>query len=755
MKIENTVRQTVQSSDQGQKTKIGVSSDITKIVSLLTNIYKDPIAAVIRELFANAVDATKAANSTQPVSVQFPSLITSQLVIRDYGIGMSDDFVHKTYSVYGATTKDSTNDLIGGFGIGGKSPYAYTDSFSLTTWDGSHMRMYQMTKSTMEVVSLGTVPSSEPRGVQVTVPIRTDDVQRFRSVGADILRWFPKTIYTTNIAVPSGYDDLVIENGVASNTYRFYGSPKLLLGNILYEWDNSNTNFKKYLDEKALEGLVDFQSIIPVFGIGDITLSPNRETVIMDPKTVAALGTRVGAYVQHKVNKIADIAASFDPEKSGPDIRTLSDAERRYLCKMHNVTLTRKTEQHVRSLPLYKCCRKLEYLPELDGTIFTTAQDKVERKLAALQPQDRLNLVYRKGGKTCRMFKPRWGFINQVQLNSSFKATLSKPSPDMRGFAPFLHDLANCDLVDISGSRPGILETIRKNRNKDYTVFVVFNGKSEPEVGAFLADFLEIPKTDIIKAKDYATEDDAVSTSRLNETATLYTPEHPVKKSVVTVRDLMMKARNIADKSKVYIVPSIQGTHMNAYAAEDLARYLAQTYQVVAASLPKSYIPSKKRRPSNVVVLDEEYRTAAMRRLLDGRWAASTTSTAFLSACSEFDSYAARIYRRLITADEERLIYYLSRGIPTGELETVVRPQTTQLIKVITQRLVEKYVSYSSREPDELVSDVHNYQNGRQHNSNFTNRYLKQYRPDLFIERIRARRAGRKPVDIQPKQIVL
>jgi hypothetical protein len=79
----------------------------------------------------------------------------------------------------------STNDQVGMFGLGSKSPFAYTDTFSITAWLGGQKRVYIASISNNdipEITHISTEPQGdEPQGIEIGVPVRMGDYNRFQA----------------------------------------------------------------------------------------------------------------------------------------------------------------------------------------------------------------------------------------------------------------------------------------------------------------------------------------------------------------------------------------------------------------------------------------------------------------------------------------------------------------------------------------------------------------------------------------------
>jgi HSP90 family molecular chaperone len=107
-------------------------SGMAHVMSILTNLYADAPLAVLREYATNARDSHVAAGTDRPIEVDLPSDLNPTLVIRDFGVGLSEAEIIDVYARYGASTKRDTNDQVGAFGLGCKSAFTLGQQFVVT-----------------------------------------------------------------------------------------------------------------------------------------------------------------------------------------------------------------------------------------------------------------------------------------------------------------------------------------------------------------------------------------------------------------------------------------------------------------------------------------------------------------------------------------------------------------------------------------------------------------------------------------------
>ena len=162
------------------------------LMKVLIEMYSDPHKAVAREYIANAVDAHRQARRLNPgvelprIEIVEPSRLSPTFSVRDYGLGMTEDETEKLLSSFGASgaEKRCSNDFVGGFGIGSKCAFTITDTYKYTVWQGGRKRIWICTvreDADKAIQLLSDIPSQEPTGVLVEVPIKLEDIPRVKS----------------------------------------------------------------------------------------------------------------------------------------------------------------------------------------------------------------------------------------------------------------------------------------------------------------------------------------------------------------------------------------------------------------------------------------------------------------------------------------------------------------------------------------------------------------------------------------------
>lgn len=176
----------------------------------IDSIYSDKIGAPVRELASNAWDSHLRAGTERPFYVQVPTPLHPEFAVRDYGSGMTDAIMENVYIVLGRSDKEQTNKEVGMWGLGSKSPFAYTDQYTISCYDGETVRHYGYGLAEDEIPTLYTMdiqPCDEPRGVRVAFSVEDRDFQAFEKA-VRLIAVAHENAFETNITLADKADCL-------------------------------------------------------------------------------------------------------------------------------------------------------------------------------------------------------------------------------------------------------------------------------------------------------------------------------------------------------------------------------------------------------------------------------------------------------------------------------------------------------------------------------------------------------------------
>lgn len=319
----------------------GISvKDSAHIMGLLRDsIYTDKIKAVLREYSSNAWDANRAAGRGDvPIYVHLPTEDEPTLIIRDQGPGLSKEDVFQLYTQYGASTKRFDDDSVGTLGIGSKSGFAYSDTFSVTSWHNG-MKMHFV--AVLDVTEKGLMnllhetPCGKTTGVEIKIAVRQEDIEDFRDKAVDLFRFFePRP--DINIDLPDAQDMKAVLKS-SKNGYIFardyyngdrFGSTSAwiaVMGCVPYRVDLNQILPKTLKDQGHWNNL----SGVLYFKIGELNIAASREELKYSEQTkkvvLERITTLVDEYIQTVLNELTVNSTSpWDRRLRAQDVRHLN-----------------------------------------------------------------------------------------------------------------------------------------------------------------------------------------------------------------------------------------------------------------------------------------------------------------------------------------------------------------------------------------------------------------------------------------------
>ncbi|WP_316207483.1 ATP-binding protein [Bradyrhizobium sp. SZCCHNR3118] len=286
---------------------IAFEANAVAFYAQISGLAKDKIGYPIRELATNAWDASRG-----HFKIFLPTPLNPQFRVRDFGPGMSAETMKNVYARLYASTKRESNNEVGGWGLGSKSPYAYlisdtgSGSYTVTSYHGGMARTYVLSLSasgspTMRL--LVEAPSDEPTGLDVSFPVRREDIHEFHNRARTILWSFnprpeiePAINWKEPVVLGQGENWIRYKAG----TVPFEG-PRVRMGCVMYPFDLRQIKTTGFLDHS--------DCVLFDAPIGSLKVTLSREELAYDDNTKATLSRLVNEYEQ---NFISQVQAAVD-----------------------------------------------------------------------------------------------------------------------------------------------------------------------------------------------------------------------------------------------------------------------------------------------------------------------------------------------------------------------------------------------------------------------------------------------------------
>lgn len=195
MILQNSKKDTSVIGIEGKSIGIDASKSDKILYLLSEGIYKDPLSSIVRELCSNIVDSYVKAGLNILDNPGKVILTKDSLSFVDYGAGMSSETVDTIYNNLLASDKEDSNDFIGSFGAGSKSPWSYTNQFFVTTVHNKSKRIYLISKEDAKCYNISEETVDEPNGTIVSFTIGYSDINKWHNSIVETIPYFRGIIY--------------------------------------------------------------------------------------------------------------------------------------------------------------------------------------------------------------------------------------------------------------------------------------------------------------------------------------------------------------------------------------------------------------------------------------------------------------------------------------------------------------------------------------------------------------------------------
>lgn len=301
-------------SEELDKSIMGLAVESSDMFSyfLRDKIYSDKMLACVREYICNAVDEHIKHNIDRPVDVSINNVDGEDVwSVRDYAAGLNEHNIRNVFGMYGRSTKTTSNELVGCYGIGSKSAHCYTDTFYVKSHFEGTCTLYACVLGggskgvpVGELYKISEEPTSES-GIEVSFIIKQFDkasfsgrtrifVASFGKPGAIVFKNGQTTI------TPAAPDHTLEHSGFTFNVYHDSLSNELdssmmhiRMGGVIYK--------KVNLPERS-NGVI----VVDV-PIGKLTIPISREYIEQTPANDIVLANINTAIKSILVDELASV----------------------------------------------------------------------------------------------------------------------------------------------------------------------------------------------------------------------------------------------------------------------------------------------------------------------------------------------------------------------------------------------------------------------------------------------------------------
>lgn len=319
MKVSTAAEEVISFSNEGAvEQEFGAVINAKTFFALSSGLYKNKIGTIVREISSNAYDSHVQAKKVDvPFEIHIPNSFEPFFHVKDTGVGLNQDDIegpidsrdgkrrNGILTTLFKSTKDQSNDELGGWGLGFKSFYSYTNSASITAIkDGVKYdySAYLNEKGIPACLLLQKEQTTEPNGVTVTIPVQREHFAAFRREIQDQLRFFPVKPTTINGDIEwstkfdAGDSNLLVDttnvrirdtrkdNSYHSDDYF------AILGVVGYPIELDNIRSSKRFNREIVNFMNSVEGRIALlFNIGEIEVTVSREGLSYTDKTINSI----------------------------------------------------------------------------------------------------------------------------------------------------------------------------------------------------------------------------------------------------------------------------------------------------------------------------------------------------------------------------------------------------------------------------------------------------------------------------------
>lgn len=348
----------------GSKSKafsITASPKVFKILS--SDLYTNKIRAVVRELITNMIDAHALNGNPEKFIIQVPGRLDPRFVCRDFGPGMSDfdiqgdDNSPGLYNSYFSSSKAESNDFIGGFGLGSKSPFSYTDTFSITSYHKGEIRGYVAYMDgdgpQIKPTFVKEMGPDDKTGIEIVVPVEEKDFRNFAYEVSYIMRPFK------DLAIINGLDREIdyfpdFDDYYGVNPERYWpdrGGLYAIYGGIVYPIDGVIRD-RNWLSIRNEVNYIKFP-------MGSLDIAPSREALSLDDRTRKNIIERVKELSERAFNEdVKRFKESTSPRHTYRELMKMGYSARDYMIS-NSVKFTTKNLSYKKMQSMFEPDSKL------------------------------------------------------------------------------------------------------------------------------------------------------------------------------------------------------------------------------------------------------------------------------------------------------------------------------------------------------------------------------------------------------------
>jgi len=300
-------------------------------------MYSDPIRVIVQEYISNARDAHREiGRESWPLHIKLPTKIDPSWSVRDFGPGIDTWRMDNVFINYCESTKRDSDEETGGYGLGCKCGFSYSDTFTVVTITDEFVenqtyitRLKRTYIAYLDETRMGSMSlvseedTEEETGTTIIIASKSSDFGKFNQQVIRTTKWWdvkPKIVDRDNFIWPTitkddKGDGWCIEHKKSNGEVLAIvdGIPYNLNLQAIYPCEsvaNTKHNAKNVVVEPS--GIPEYAlslSKIPLrlfFKTGEIPISATRESIDYQSFVIVILQKRIKKVYNTLIKRLND-----------------------------------------------------------------------------------------------------------------------------------------------------------------------------------------------------------------------------------------------------------------------------------------------------------------------------------------------------------------------------------------------------------------------------------------------------------------
>lgn len=289
------------------------------LIDFLASLYSDTTQTVMFEYVSNAIDShTVAGKSDVPIEIHLPHKLNPFFIVKDEGVGMTEEQIENIYAVVLNSTKRDSNATIGGYGVGKLVFSPYCGVMFVTSWkDGiKTVAQCRLKDGDGDIAFIQTNEPTTKQGFEVKIPVKESDFDFFHRNAKYCYSFLKTKPIIKGGTVELGYDTVYSDDKFSILKDKIPDRTTIIatIGGIPFPVKVSTYDLDIKWDSEEYRFINKYIPTVLHFNVGEIDHTKSRDQLEYSEKTKSAIRGRISYvcktlknFINDKINGIDDL----------------------------------------------------------------------------------------------------------------------------------------------------------------------------------------------------------------------------------------------------------------------------------------------------------------------------------------------------------------------------------------------------------------------------------------------------------------